>query len=112
MNLPLAINKISPSNVKNDHTTTFSIHNLAFTHYLPAASVSAENYSHLVPAAWHCSPWPRLSSASLLPDHTAVCLPPETDGLAQSYDLAAEANSAHFDPSELGLTPAAAQLGQ
>lgn len=97
--------------MKNDHITTFSIHNLVFTYYLPAASLSAENYSHLVPGCLSLLPTPEVSPASLLPDHTAVCSPAEAAGLAQTYDLAVEANSAHFDPSELGLTPATAHWG-
>lgn len=54
---------------------------------------------------------PEVSPASHLPDHTAVHSLPKTAGLAQTCDLAAEANSAHFDPSELGLTPAGAHWG-
>lgn len=74
--------------------------------------MSAEHYFHFVPGCLSLLPVPEVSPASLLPDHTAVCSLPETAGLAQACDLAIEANSAHFDPSELGLTPAAAQLGQ
>lgn len=97
--------------MKNDHIATFSIHNLVFTCYLPAASLSAENYSHLVPGCLSLLPVSEVSPASLLPDHTAVCSAPEAAGLVQTYDLALEANSAHFDSSELVLTPAAAHWG-
>lgn len=96
--------------MKKDRITTLNFHNLVFTYYLPAASVPAENDFHLVPGCLSLLPVPEGSPASLLPDRTAVCSPPETAGLAQTYDLALETNSAHFDPSELGLTPAAAQL--
>jgi len=98
--------------MKNDHLITFSIHNLVFTYYLPAASIAAANYFHLVPGCLSPLPVPEAPPTSLLPDHTVACSPPETAGLAQTHDLTVEANSAHFDPSELGLTPAAAQLGQ